>query len=336
VVLLHLVEGVDVLANRTGGMWIGMKLAVLSAVEYSHTMLPPSAFLGLLITGAWMASKGELLAVQSIGFTAKKMVCAWACVVAVLWMTCMGLAEYVVPKALRSVERIYRKEGLRSRTRFAMALNQRPQWVRDGSYVLFLPEADVKKGLFLDPMVYVLKKGVVREIIQADVLVYENNTWTLYHAYQSDVRKPQSKPVLVEQKTLPLKSALEDIVNVAGNPRHMAREHLNTFLQRQHNTGLDTVSYALEKHERVSYATLMWCLFAIAFPWSWAPYRRRTLSMTLGGGAAMVAVFFASTQIGRMMALTHTCSPWLGAWLPAFVCLVCVYPSKMLSTRMLK
>jgi lipopolysaccharide export LptBFGC system permease protein LptF len=332
VVLLHLVESIDVLSVRAGGTWIAVKLALLSAVEYSHTMLPPACFLALLITGAWLGNRGEILAMQSMGFTSRRLCVSWACVVCLCWGAGLVLAEHVVPRALRSVERMYRKEGLRSRTRLGPAWTQRPQWVRSGRYVLFLPEADVKKGQFFDPTVYVLRNGVVHETLEADVLVYENKQWVLFNVFQHPITS-QNPPVHKDMQVLPITLAVADMIDVAGNPRHMSYEALDIFLHRRRSTGFDAVPFLLEKHERWSYASSVWGLFALAWPWVCTPSRRRSVAVTMGGGAAVVAVFFAITQVGRLLVLNHVLPGWLGAWLPLVVCVACVYPSRRMCAR---
>jgi len=116
----------------------------------------------------------------------------------------------------------------------------------------------------------------------------------------------------------------EDLLEVAGNPRHMVSREIERLIDRRKISGADTTAHALEWHARKAYPVgVLWMCF-LALPWALKPGRGRSMAMNIGAGVLAIGVLLSVTHIFRMLSLGHSVPPWVGAWGMGLLSLPCV------------
>ena len=111
-----------------------------------------------------------------------------------------------------------------------------------------------------------------------------------------------------------LKLSPEDLLYVAGNPRHMQSSDIHDLIRRREMSGADTTAHALELHGRKAYPMgILWrCILAI--PWALKPDRKRSMAVNIGAGVVAIGVLLSATHFFRMLSLGQTIPTWMGAW----------------------
>ena len=300
----------DLTTTATGGA-VAWRLALCGAIEFTYLTLPIACFIGALVAGTQLAKRGELLAVQAAGMHPWTL---WGPFVMVtVLVTSLGavLGETAVPMAAAMRGRIA-AEHLQKVDPLARFYARRNPWFREGPWLLYLPEAAPQTATFARPQVFRFADGLIAESIDADALSYQDHGWWLYHAARRSVAVAEVQRI--DRLWLPLRVGPDDLMASTGNPREMPSVEVMRLIARRRNANMDTAAYRVELHNRVTHPATALVLVLIGLPWFTDVGRRQSLAVTLGVGAAVVAVALATSQVFRLLALGHKiAAPW-GAW----------------------
>jgi lipopolysaccharide export system permease protein len=325
VVAVNLIESAGDLSKSDAGALVVLRLAAWGAVEYAYQVLPIACFLGALVAGTHLARRGELLAVQAAGVGPRTLWLSFFCVVLVLVAGGTACGEYAVPRALIAVERIGQELGAGG------GGSDRNHWYRRGDLVLYLPSVDNATQVFADPVLYRFAGGHVVEVIEAQRMLQRPSGWVLeearvHSAAGATVTRHMELPIELD-------SDAADLIDVAGNPRHLSTVAVRRLIQRRSAAGFDTTAHSIEIHGRLAYPLLGFWMFLLAAPWTFDPDRRRSLAVTLGGGVVIIGALLAVMQVFRLAALGRSIPVALGAWGVSLVCITVLPLSLLLYGR---
>ena len=329
VLSVTLIENVGSMARIENGATIALQLAMFQAIEFAYQVLPITAFLGALVTGALLGRSGELLAMQAAGLGPIRIL--MPCFLVTLGVCALGLvgAEWGVPWGLKEAEKT-RMRYTQSQSALTRFYNRRTHWFRHENLVLYLPFADTKTGVFRKPSIYDMRDGKIREVIEAESLEEIEGAWLL-----RDVVIYRSEGIPFEKRdelALNMRVSTRDLTDVTGNPRLVSRSELLALIERRTQAGFDSTLHQLEFHHRFSFPLLALWLFLLAAPWVIDPGRRRSMAVSLGVGVVAVAITLSATQVFRLLALGRKIDVELGAWGVALTCFV-VLPFSWMAQR---
>jgi lipopolysaccharide export system permease protein len=331
VVAVTLVENAGILANQATGSRTALQMALFGGLDYAYQVLPIACFIGTLAAGCTLAQRGELLAVQAIGwgkFRIQAPFLAVTCLVAALGGAC---AETVLPEAVSQRARLQREE-IRHVDPLTQFYERRNPWFRQGDTLLYLPELDRDNATFLHPVVYHIDAGQLRASTQAAALAHTAAGWHLLDAVQESLQPPGHSHH--RQLPIALDVSPTDLMDVTGNPREMSVPSLWALIGRRRRAGFDTTAHRIELQARLAHPVICLGLVFLALPWAIDPQRRRTLSGALGPGVVIVALYLATGQIFRLLALAHKMPVFWGAWgAPALLCACAPLSAKLWAYR---
>ena len=309
VVLLRLVENVGDLARQPNAAELTLQLALLAAVEHAYQVLPMACFMGVLVAGTQLAQRGEMLGLQAAGWGLGLSCGPFLAVALVLGLAGAALGETVLPRVVARQAHLQVGGGDALSRFYGRTLH----WFRDGAMMLHLPEPmSAQPPAFADPSLYRLAAGQLTEVLRGRRLVHDGQSWWLDDAV---VRQVGSLEVQrLTRLRLDLSVQPNDLGDVMGNPRALPYAEVRALLARRQRAGFETAAHALELHQRWTYPLGTLGLVLVGLPWATDPNRRRSLTAVLGAGAGLMALYLASVQLLRLLALAHRIAPGLGAW----------------------
>ena len=311
VVSATLMESVGNLSGRQDGMWVALQLSALGSVEYAYQVFPVASLLGALITGTVLARRGELMAMQSSGVSVGRQSIPFIVMASIFSLGALWLGEVALPSAQAEIDSL-RLTKLRQKSALNRYFTKELQWFRQGDWMMFLPVSGRTGESFRQPILYRMEEGLVAEVLHAEELVYENDSWIL-----NDVERFLPSRGTSEKKArqdIRLKLSPEDLLYVAGNPRHMQSSDIHDLIRRREMSGADTTAHALELHGRKAYPMGILWMCILALPWALKPDRKRSMAVNIGAGVVAIGVLLSATHFFRMLSLGQTIPTWMGAW----------------------
>ena len=311
VVGASLVEGSGTMMRANAGAGTVLEIAGYRAAGFAYQIMPAAVLLGAMIAGTTLARRGELLGAQASGIGPSRI---WLAFVggALFFTGLTAIAgEYVVPWSLARLEREQMAALGRSDTQ-SNFYNRPVQWFRKGELILYLPEVDLKNARFNRPVIYRMAQGELREVIEAQALVYEAGAFRLEEARVLDV----STSTFSHSSKLPiaLDATPATLADVTGDPRQMGVVQVAELAKRRSAAGFDATPHAVELHSRLSHPLNAIWLALVCAPWALHVDRRRSLAVNLGLGVIAIAVLLTLMYTFRMLALGHQLAAPLGAW----------------------
>ncbi len=330
VVSVTLIESASQMSRLDDGAMVALQLAMFQAVDFAYQVLPITAFLGALVTGALLARSGELLAMQAAGLGPVRIL--MPCLLVTLIVCGIGMVggEWGVPWGLKEADKI-RMKHMRRHSALTSFYNRRTHWFKNKDLVLHLPSVDLETGVFLNPSIYDMQDGQIREVIEAESMKEVNGTWVL-----SRVSIYRSVGIPFEGRDefeLKMAVSTRDLTDVTGNPRLVTRGELENLIERRNQAGFDSSLHQVELHQRVAFPMLAFWLFLLAAPWVIDPGRRRSMPVNLGVGVVAIAAVLSATHVFRLLALGRKIDTAVGAWGVALVCLIAIPLSWMAQRR---
>ena len=321
VVCATLMENATSFSGADDGVKMAIQFSLFRGVHNVYQLLPVAAMLGALVTGTTLARRGELMALQAGGMSLFRQAVPFLMVAS--FCTAMGLwlGEVALPSAEAEVAAIQEK-NMKRRKGLDRYYTRKLQWFRLGDWVMYLPVSGRTGTSFREPILYRLANGQVAEVLHGSVLQHGASGWHLQNAERFSPSTAISQKL--EKLELTLGVTPEDLLEVAGNPRHMPTAEISHLIARRKASGADTTAHELELHERRAYPMGVFWMCLLALPWSLKPQRRRSMAVNVGVGVVAIGVLLSATHIFRMLALGYSIPAWVGAWGMGMLSLPCV------------
>ena len=306
-----LMESAGNLSGNADGLWVALELSALGSIEYAYQVFPVASLLGALITGTVLARRGELMALQSSGMSVTRQAIPFVVVAGLFSLGGLWLGEVALPTAQAEIDSL-RLTKLRQKSALNRYFTKDLQWFRQGDWMMYLPVSGRTGKSFREPILYRMENGLVAEVLHGHVLKYENDSWILHEVerFLPGLGRSEKKT----RQDIRLKVSPPDLLNVAGNPRHMQSKDIEHLIRRRTVSGADTTAHALEYHGRKAYPMGIFWMCILALPWALKPDRRRSMALNIGLGVVAIGVLLTVTHIFRMLCLGQVIPTWLGAW----------------------
>ena len=191
-----------------------LELSALGSIEYAYQVFPGGEPFGRADNGNGFGASGRTdghaIEWGECGSTIDSIHCDGIN----LSLGALWLGEVALPSAQAEIDSL-RLTKLRQKSALNRYFTKELQWFRQGDWMMHLPVPGRTGESFREPILYRMEEGLVAEVLHAEELVYENDSWIL-----NDVER--FYPVVEHQKKsasgYPFEAISRGFTDVAGNP----------------------------------------------------------------------------------------------------------------------
>ncbi|MEE2961471.1 MAG: LptF/LptG family permease [Myxococcota bacterium] len=293
--VISLVENADRLSvENTADLSSSLAYFLNVSAQFAYSLIPLSSFVAAALTGALFARSGENLAILVGGYRPQTLFNSYLKTAMCIAVLTALLGEFIMPTVLQDIDRSPFKQLDRTVQQYRNLLEARSHWYHFENNIFHLPSYNEETKVFNNPVIYRLKaKGGLKEIIKAEKLLHQNSFWLLTEVSRLQVF-PEMKWKL---KELPLKLHLapHELLDVAGNPRHLRSMPLSQIISRRKNAGFDTGWHEQTLYTRWFQPILVILMLIVAYPWITRPNRLHSVLSSLAGICVVTAIWFGGS-----------------------------------------
>ena len=308
---------VDRAKSYTGPNWVRdvVVLYGYKAVVAGHQLAPAALLLGAGALVAVLRSKGELTAIQALGFSRWTLYGPVLLVSVVMAAGLVVLDEKVVGRAGRRVDeittlRFHRWGDWRS-------FYGRKQWFRQGDSILHLQEGNADEGFRGVTVLTLDASFALRERLEADTMAYLSGTsWRLTGvSLRSFEGQAGSKIHTLPDGVFDLGVARSDLSIRPGRPEQMSAAVLVEQIRARRTVGLPDRLFSLALHNRVAVPLMAVpaSLLALALA---LRAGRQGITGVLMQGLLVTLALWGLMVVARGLVVGGRLAPALAAWAP--------------------
>lgn len=315
------IDFVDRAKAYTGPSWVS-DVAVLygyKAIVATQQLGPAALLLAAAATMSAIRGRGELTALESLGFGWKAHLFPVGLAALVLAGGLVVFDEFAVVKAGPQVDQITAQRFHRwGDWRFYF---QPKQWFRRGDRIFYLRNGGPDQGFTEATILRFSKDFQLRERIDADRMVFlHDGVWRLEGVVdRSFVDESRSAVKKVASAEYDLGAPKEAFRIRKGRPEQMRLPALREQIAARAEVGLPTSQFILALHNRFAYplAGVPAALLAVAL--ALRPGRKMTLTMAIFEGLLIAAGLWGMMVVSKTLVLANRMTPGIAAWLPVVV-----------------
>lgn len=296
--------------------WNVLRLYANLSVDFAYQVAPSALLLAAGITASGLRQTGELTAFHALGNSPRRLM-------AVILLTCavgcgflVGLNEWVVVDAARSVEEI----KVRNFGRKASLHMQAQRWFRSENRIYNLRDFD--GSAFVDVSLYEMTPDfrLQKRIDASSMAPAEDGSWTFRDARISTFEGGE-RVGFERHETLGLflPESSTDFRIRQGNPRQMSLSALYDQIGAREKLGLSTVEFAHELHNRLAYPFSAVPGAFLALILALRRNRKGHLATALAEGIVVSLVTFVLLTVFRVFSYTGALPPVVAAWSPLLI-----------------
>lgn len=248
--VLSLVDKIDDFMGFKPPVKLLIQYALASVPRYILYFLPMATLLSSLYIFSQAIKRREIVAIKTSGGRMKRILNPFVVIGVLLTIIGFILGEFVVPVTAKEVRSI--SQQITGKNKKSSLFKEGTLYMRgkDGSIVrisLFMPAQNVSKGV----SIFKFDSGGLKERIDADTAVWENNVWKLKNPFIYDIAsgKATSQPEMAYTAIESPKIFSEDVVKV----EEMTLTELIRYKQRMTEAGFRNVKLAVDLSSRLSY-----------------------------------------------------------------------------------
>lgn len=300
--------------------WNVVRLYANLSVDFAYQVAPSALLLAAGITASGLRQQGELTAFTALGNSPRRLM-------AVILLTCavgcaflVGLNEWVVVDAARSVEEI----KVRNFGRKAQFESQAQRWFRSENRIYNLRGFDGQA--FTDVSLYETTPDfrLQKRIDASSMEPAEDGSWTFRDARISTFEGGERVGFdRHETLSLVLPESSRDFRIRQGNPRQMSLGALYEQIGTRAKLGLSSVEFSHELHNRLAYPFSAVPGAFLALILALRRNRKGHLATSLAEGIVVSLLTFVLLTVFRVFSYTGALPPVIAAWSPLAI-LVCL------------
>lgn len=315
------IDFVDRAKSYTGPSW-ATDVAILyayKAVVATQQLGPGALLLAAAATMSAIRARGELTALESLGFGWKAHLMPVGVAALALAAGLVVFDEYAVVKAGPRVDEITTLRFHRwGDWRFYF---QPKQWFRRGDRIFFLRNGGPDEG-FTDATILRFSPDfrLVERIDAGRMVNLHDQVWRLENVVdRTFVSDSDSRVKTLASGEYDLGAAKDAFRIRKGRPEQMRLRDLREQIEARAEVGLPTSQFLLALHNRFAYplAGVPAALLAVAL--ALRPGRKSTLTMAIFEGLLIAAALWGIMVICKTLVLADRMRPDVAAWLPVLV-----------------
>jgi len=293
-----------------------MSVIGLSLPSQIAALFPMAALVGTLLGLGVLASRSELIVMQSAGISKRNIASAVLKTSLILIVLAWILGEIVAPIAdplAHQQKAVALSAGQALRTQHGV-------WIRDGYHFVHIQSIDHLQNLQGITRYEFDSAQNLQKTSFAEQAHYENNHWVLQNVKETRFMHSGTMSTTWPQKIWQssIEPKMMDIVGVKALDELSLAELWKTIRFREQNA-LETKSYQLAFWQKMlrPFATLV--MMFLAIPFIFGPLRSATMGSRMTVGVLVGFAFHTLNQLFGPLTLVYPISPFWGASLPVLL-----------------
>ncbi len=287
-------------------------------------IMAPAAMLATMATFSILNRRNELIAMQAGGIGLPHL--TFLIFTAVFILSCISLIvnDRVVPP-LAQKRTLYLWREIKGRKDFSLDIKSSKIWYRSQNYIYNLKTFDKANNAIQGFGVYFLDQNFqLKEYIEAKSAVYENNGWKLQDGMLALFPSPSTFPLLkkFKEKQMDLPVSPHDFGEIEKQVDALRLKELLAFIRRNRESGLNTKTYEVDFHSRVSLSFIPIVMALLVIPYSVRPRRQAGIGKDISFCISMILVYWIIFSIALSFGRSGAIEPWIAVWAPSLLFLM--------------
>ncbi|MDO9797511.1 LPS export ABC transporter permease LptG [Glaesserella parasuis] len=286
-----------------------------------ETFFPIAALLGSLMGLGGLASRSELVVMQSAGFSRFRIGLAVMKTAIPLMVITMIMGEWGVPQT----EQYARNMRSLAQSGGSMLATQGGFWAKDGNDFIYIRQIQDERNLN-NILIYQFDNQVLKSIKQAEKATYSEQGWLLQKVDKSEIHESgitQTRETDQAWKT----SITPSKLGIASlKPESLSISGLADYVGFLKDTGQDPKRFEITFWRKVFQPISMAVMMLLAISFIFGPLRSSTMGAKIVIGILAGFVFYVANIVFGNLSLVVSWLPVpIGALIPSLLCLSVVW-----------
>ena len=282
---------------------------------------PMAALLGGLIGLGILASRSELIVMETSGFSRFKIAFAVMKTALPLVILTMAIGEWVAPISEQTARNM-RSEKLYGDSLLAQ---QGSLWAKDGNDYVFIGHVNNDSSISnID--IYSIDKNKLLSITHANNGVFENGVWTLSEIEKNDLSN-SDQVTGINMLTMQWKTNItpDKLSIVAFDPESLSASGLYQYSQYLKDSGQDTKYYDLLFWKKLIKPVSVAVMLLLALSFIFGPLRSVSMGVRVIIGISFGFIFYIADNLFAQVSIVMGIYPIVGSMLTSLVFLLISY-----------
>lgn len=294
-----------------------------SAINYSLLMVPKdielffpiAALLGALIGLGALATKSELVVMETAGFSRICIAKAVMKTAIPLVILTMALGEWVAPRSEQLARNMYSEKVYGS----ALIASQNSIWAKDDNNFVHIERIN-NDGSINNIDIYTVKNNKLIKLTHATSGKFENNRWRLWQVDESDLtdlNKIEGKRLISYDWETTISP--DKLGFVALDPQSLSVSGLYRYINYLTKNGQDASNYTLLFWKKIFKPISVAVMMLMALSFIFGPLRMVSMGVRVIIGIVFGFLFYICDMLFSQISLVVGFNPIIGALLTSFV-----------------
>ncbi|AUI65228.1 MULTISPECIES: LPS export ABC transporter permease LptG [Glaesserella] len=286
-----------------------------------ETFFPIAALLGSLMGLGGLASRSELVVMQSAGFSRFRIGLAVMKTAIPLMIITMIMGEWGVPQTeqyARNMRSIAQSGG-------SMLATQGGFWAKDGKDFIYIRQIQDERNLN-NLLIYQFENRELKSIKQAEKATYSEQGWVLQKVEKSEIH--ENNIVQTKEADQPWQTSItpSKLGIVSLKPESLSISGLADYVGFLKETGQDPKRFEITFWRKVFQPISMAVMMLLAISFIFGPLRSSTMGAKIVIGILAGFVFYVANIVFGNLSLVVSWLPVpIGALTPSLLCLIVVW-----------
>lgn len=284
-------------------------------------MIPPSVLMATVLTLSGMSRTNELIAIHSIGIGLKEIMTIVFSLALIISSFSLVLQDRILPPLFKKRLTYYWRE-MRQRQDFFLDVKKDKIWYRSKNLIFNLKTFDPKQKTIYGMSVYKFDQDFrLSEVLEAKKANFSNQGWLLIDGSTTTFQGVDDLPHTrkFKERALQIIETPQDFQEIEKEVEGLQLKELYRYIGRTREAGVDTKSYEVKFHARLSMSFIPLVMAFLALPFSIRRRREGGLAKDLGICLIITFLYWVSYSLGLSLGSNGALPPWLAAWLPSAV-----------------
>ena len=290
-----------------------------------YQMLPVACLMGTVFTLSTMNKNNELVALFSSGMSLARIsspILLWVVLISGVgfWFNDRLGPHFSQKKSYLYFNVIKKQPGLYSTVRTNKI------WYRSNDVIFNIktlqPEQKAAQGL---SMYYFNKNWDLIEMVSADRVQFENQTWLLSEGAVTLFLPDSPAPVTqrFKDKRIIMGEDVSDLQSTNQASDSMGLTELKRFISRNKEAGLDTLRYEVDFHAKFGFALAAFVMSFLGIPFSITRQRSGGAAVNIAMCIGVAFLYWLLYSSGIAVGRHGLIPPFLAAWVPNVAMFTC-------------
>ncbi|QIM68825.1 LPS export ABC transporter permease LptG [Basfia succiniciproducens] len=291
---------------------------VLTMPKDIETFFPMAALLGALIALGNLASRSELVVMQSAGFSRMKIGFAVMKTALPLVLLTMVIGEWGIPQT----EQFARDMRSKAISGGSMLSVKNGIWAKDGNDFIYIKRATEDANLNNIYIYSFNDNRQLQRVSHANKASYENGSWVLKQVNESQISADEIKTKNYLNR--PWKTSLtpDKLGIFTVKPTSLSISGLSSYISFLKETGQDSKKFELTYWRKLFQPISVGVMMMLALSFIFGPLRSVTAGARIVTGICFGFLFYVINEIFGPLSLVYNVAPIIGALMPSLLFLV--------------